>query len=169
MCEKVGKTLIVTTSDERTIKEALKINRRPPVVLNVVHGMFVVYEGNIQVCSMFFKILKNNTLYYYVESNELVDFIILHIFLQNMNSIINWVNVDARFNIKIAGESQLEQIIKREDIVIVLFTDESNQALNHLLKRVLNELEDSFGIATVEVSDLKGKISITFSFTPHLL
>ena len=50
MCEKVGKTLIVTTSDERTIKEALKINRRPPVVLNVVHGMFVVYEGNIQVC-----------------------------------------------------------------------------------------------------------------------
>ena len=52
MCEKVGKTLIVTTSDERTIKEALKINRRPPVVLNVVHGMFVVYEGNIQVCTI---------------------------------------------------------------------------------------------------------------------
>ena len=83
-----------------------------------------------------------------------------------MNSIINWVNVDARFNIKIAGESQLEQIIKREDIVIVLFTDESNQALNHLLKRVLNELEDSFGIATVEVSDLKGKILIKFISTP---
>ena len=84
-----------------------------------------------------------------------------------MNSIFNWVNVDARFNIKIAGEGQLEQIIKREDIVIVLFTDESNQALNHLLKRVLNELEDSFGIATVEVSDLKGKIFIIFIFTPH--
>ena len=87
-------------------------------------------------------------------------------YLQNMNSIINWVNVDARFNIKIAGESQLEQIIKREDIVIVLFTDESNQALNHLLKRVLNELEDSFGIATVEVSDLKGTIFVIFIVTP---
>ena len=86
-----------------------------------------------------------------------------------MNSIINWVNVDARFNIKIAGESQLEQIIKREDIVIVLFTDESNQALNHLLKRVLNELEDSFGIATVEVSDLKGKIFIIFMVTPNFM
>ena len=83
-----------------------------------------------------------------------------------MNSIINWVNVDARFNIKIAGESQLEQIIKREDIVIVLFTDESNQALNHLLKRVLNELEDSFGIATVEVSDLKGRTVIIFIVIP---
>ena len=49
LCQKVGKTLVVTTSDERTIKDALKITRRPPVVLNVVHGMFVVYEGNIQV------------------------------------------------------------------------------------------------------------------------
>ena len=86
-----------------------------------------------------------------------------------MNSIINWVNVDARFNIKIAGESQLEQIIKKEDIVIVLFTDESNQALNHLLKRVLNELEDSFGIATVEVSDLKGTIFVIFIVTPILM
>ena len=73
-----------------------------------------------------------------------------------MNSIINWINVDVRFNIKIAGENQLQQIISREDIAIVLFTDESNQALNHLLKRVLNELEDSFGIATVEVSDITG-------------
>ena len=76
--------------------------------------------------------------------------------LQNMNSIINWINVDTRFNVKIAGENKLEQIITREDLALVLFTDESNQALNHLLKRVLNELEDSFGIATVEVSDLKG-------------
>ena len=107
-------------------------------------------------------------MYYYRGSNELLDFTKLHILLQNMNSIINWVNVDARFNIKIAGESQLEQIIKREDIVIVLFTDESNQALNHLLKRVLNELEDSFGIATVEVSDLKGRIVIIFIVTPIL-
>ena len=74
-----------------------------------------------------------------------------------MNSIINWINVDTRFNVKIAGENKLEQIIHREDLALVLFTDESNQALNHLLKRVLNELEDSFGIATVEVSDLKGK------------
>ena len=49
LCQKVGKTLVVTTSDERVTKEALKIARRPPVVLNVVHGMFVVYEGNIQV------------------------------------------------------------------------------------------------------------------------
>ena len=65
MCEKVGKTLIVTTSDERTIKEALKINRRPPVVLNVVHGMFVVYEGNIQVCTIYFAIMKHVTLSYY--------------------------------------------------------------------------------------------------------
>ena len=65
MCEKVGKTLIVTTSDERTIKEALKINRRPPVVLNVVHGMFVVYEGNIQVCTIYFAIMKHVTFYYY--------------------------------------------------------------------------------------------------------
>ena len=73
-----------------------------------------------------------------------------------MNSIINWINVDVRFNIKIAGENQLQQIISREDIAIVLFTDESNQALNHLLKRVLNELEDSFGIATVEVCDITG-------------
>ena len=47
--QKVGKTLVVTTSDERVTKEALKIARRPPVVLNVVHGMFVVFEGNIQV------------------------------------------------------------------------------------------------------------------------
>ena len=76
-----------------------------------------------------------------------------------MNSIINWINVDTRFNVKIAGENKLEQIISREDLALVLFTDESNQALNHLLKRVLNELEDSFGIATVEVSDLKGKYS----------
>ena len=49
LCQKVGKTLVVTTSDDRVTKEALKITRRPPVVLNVVHGMFVVYEGNIQV------------------------------------------------------------------------------------------------------------------------
>ena len=56
----------------------------------------------------------------------------------------------------IERENQLQQIISREDIAIVLFTDESNQALNHLLKRVLNELEDSFGIATVEVSDITG-------------
>ena len=61
LCEKVGKTLIATTSDERTIKEALKINRRPPVVLNVVHGMFVVYEGNIQVCTICFAIMKHVT------------------------------------------------------------------------------------------------------------
>ena len=75
MCEKVGKTLIVTTSDERTIKEALKINRRPPVVLNVVHGMFVVYEGNIQVCTIYFAMMKHVTfiiqeeINYYISSN----------------------------------------------------------------------------------------------------
>ena len=79
-----------------------------------------------------------------------------------MNSIMNWINVDARFNIKIAGENQLQQIIRREDLALVLFTDESNQALNHLLKRVLNELEDSFGIATVEVSNLKGDLKHCF-------
>ena len=84
--------------------------------------------------------------------------------LQNMNSIMNWINVDARFNIKIAGENQLEQIIRREDLALVLFTDESNQALNHLLKRVLNELEDSFGIATVEVSNLKGHLKHSFEY-----
>ena len=60
------------------------------------------------------------------------------------------------------GENKLEQIIHREDLALVLFTDESNQALNHLLKRVLNELEDSFGIATVEVSDLKGKKELEY-------
>ena len=49
LCQKVGKTLVVTTNDERTTKDALKLTRRPPVILNVVHGMFVVYEGNIQV------------------------------------------------------------------------------------------------------------------------
>ena len=74
-----------------------------------------------------------------------------------MNAIINWINVDTRFNVKIAGENQLQKIISREDLALVLFTDESNQAVNHLLKRVLNDLEDSFGIATVEVSDLAGK------------
>ena len=84
-----------------------------------------------------------------------------------MNSIINWINVDTRFNVKIAGENKLEQIIGREDLALVLFTDESNQALNHLLKRVLNELEDSFGIATVEVSDLKGKYCCN-SFWPSV-
>ena len=87
--------------------------------------------------------------------------------LQNMNSIINWINVDTRFNVKIAGENKLEQIITREDLALVLFTDESNQALNHLLKRVLNELEDSFGIATVEVSDLKGNYCSN-SFRPNV-
>ena len=85
-----------------------------------------------------------------------------------MNSIMNWINVDARFNIKIAGENQLEQIIRREDLALVLFTDESNQALNHLLKRVLNELEDSFGIATVEVSNLKGLIKHYFAYKIYL-
>ena len=84
-----------------------------------------------------------------------------------MNSIINWINVDTRFNVKIAGENKLEQIITREDLALVLFTDESNQALNHLLKRVLNELEDSFGIATVEVSDLKGN-HCSNSFRPNI-
>ena len=84
-----------------------------------------------------------------------------------MNSIINWINVDTRFNVKIAGENKLEQIIGREDLALVLFTDESNQALNHLLKRVLNELEDAFGIATVEVSDLKGK-NCSNSFWPSV-
>ena len=49
LCQKVGKTLVVTTNDERIIKGALKITRRPPLVVNVVHGAFVVYEGNIQV------------------------------------------------------------------------------------------------------------------------
>ena len=73
-----------------------------------------------------------------------------------MNEIISWINVDASFNTKLAGENQLEQIIRREDLVLVLFTDESNPALNHLLKRVLNNLEDSFGLATIEVSNLKG-------------
>ena len=81
-----------------------------------------------------------------------------------MNSIMNWINVDARFNIKIAGENQLEQIIRREDLALVLFTDESNPALNHLLKRILNELEDSFGIATVEVSNLRGKLKLWFVY-----
>ena len=85
-----------------------------------------------------------------------------------MNSIMNWINVDARFNIKIAGENQLEQIIRREDLALVLFTDESNQALNHLLKRVLNELEDSFGIATVEVSNLKGELKHYFAYKMYL-
>ena len=73
-----------------------------------------------------------------------------------MNEIISWINVDASFSTKLAGENQLEQIIRREDLVLVLFTDESNPALNHLLKRALNNLENSFGLATIEVSNLKG-------------
>lgn len=126
LCDRVGRTLMVTFEEETVGVFKLK---RTPALLNIIHGVYIEYEGN----------------------------------MQEMKAMTNWINTDASRNVKIAREVQLEEIIKREDLVLALFTDESHPSLDYALIHVLQELEDIFGLVSIEVTD--PNIAAHFSVT----
>ena len=57
---------------------------------------------------------------------------------------------------RVVGESHLDRVISREEIVVVLFIDESTPLLNVALKKVGRELELTFGLVVVDVTDIQG-------------
>ena len=97
--------------------------QRTPALINIVHGSYVEYHGN----------------------------------MHDMQVMLDWINVDSTRNVRIVGQVQLAEIIQREDLVLALFTDESNPRLDHALQQALQDLEDVFGLAVIEITDLNSK------------
>lgn len=120
LCGKVGRTLVTATDDPKVI-QSLELSKRPPLLLHIVHGLYIVFEGN----------------------------------LQDMTSVLEWINIQAPTNLKVVGETNLELILEREDVVIVLFIDESTPLLNAALKKATHDLELTFGLAIVDVTDVQ--------------
>ena len=58
-------------------------------------------------------------------------------------------------------------LLSREEVVIALFTDESNPAhlLNRALYSALQDLRESFGLTVIEITDHQGK---PYSLVIHL-
>ena len=54
-------------------------------------------------------------------------------------------------------------MIAREEIVVVLFIDESTPLLNVALKKAGRELELTFGLVVIDVTDIQG-IQVWFFF-----
>ena len=119
-CGKTNRLLVVSTGNSDVIK-SLDLPRRPPLLLHVVHGLYIIYDGN----------------------------------LADMNSIMEWINVEVPTNLKVVGESHLDRVFQREEIVLVLFIDESTPLLNSALKSAGRELEIAFGLAAVDVTDVQ--------------
>ena len=59
-------------------------------------------------------------------------------------------------NFRVVSESHLERVISREEVVVVLFIDESIPNLNAAIKKSCRDLELAFGLAVVDVTDLQG-------------
>ena len=60
------------------------------------------------------------------------------------------------FLYRVVGESHLDTVIAREEIVVVLFIDESTPLLNMALKKAGRELELTFGLVVIDVTDIQG-------------
>ena len=60
------------------------------------------------------------------------------------------------FLYRVVGESHLDTVIAREEIVVVLFIDESTPLLNVALKKAGRELELTFGLVVIDVTDIQG-------------
>jgi len=75
--------------------------------------------------------------------------------LANMDSIMDWINVEVPTNLRVVGESHLDTVIAREEIVVVLFIDESTPLLNVALKKAGRELELTFGLVVIDVTDIQ--------------
>lgn len=78
-CELTNRILVVSTSNAHIIHQ-LDLPRRPPLLLHVVHGLYIIYDGN----------------------------------LADMNSIMEWINVEVPTNLKVVGESHLDRVISRQ-------------------------------------------------------
>lgn len=78
---------------------------------------------------------------------------------QDLAEILFWINVDTAVNVKVAGEANFDRIVagSEEDLVLVLFVDESSPLLTRALRAVLSELEDIYGVTVIEVADLTGR------------
>ena len=119
-CAKTNRLLVVSTQNTDVIK-SLDLPRRPPLLLHVVHGLYIIYDGN----------------------------------LADMNTILEWINVEIPSNLKVVGESHLDRVFHREEIVLVFFIDESTPLLNTALKSTGRDLEFTFGLAAVDVTDIQ--------------
>ena len=64
-CEQTNRLLVVSTENGDIVK-SLDLPRRPPMVLHVVHGLYIIYDGN----------------------------------LANMDSIMDWINVEVPTNLR---------------------------------------------------------------------
>jgi hypothetical protein len=57
---------LVVSTENADIVKSLDLPRRPPMVLHVVHGLYIIYDGN----------------------------------LANMDSIMDWINVEVPTNLR---------------------------------------------------------------------
>ena len=67
-----------------------------------------------------------------------------------------WKQFIKFFLYRVVGESHLDTVIAREEIVVVLFIDESTPLLNVALKKAGRELELTFGLVVIDVTDIQG-------------
>ena len=56
------------------------------------------------------------------------------------------------YDFRVVGESHLERVFTREDVVLVLFLDESTPTLNTALKSVSRDLDLTYGLAEIDVT-----------------
>ena len=54
-----------------------------------------------------------------------------------MSTILEWITVAVPTNLKIIGETNLNIVLERENVVLIIFLDESTPHLNAALNKVI--------------------------------
>lgn len=70
---------------------------------------------------------------------------------------------------RVVGQSHLDRVFSREEVVLVLFIDESTPMLNAALKRAGRDLELTFGLAVIDVTDVEVAASFNVTAFPTVV
>eukprot|EP00095_Tigriopus_kingsejongensis_P007667 maker-scaffold156_size297567-snap-gene-0.22 protein:Tk07667 transcript:maker-scaffold156_size297567-snap-gene-0.22-mRNA-1 annotation:"GL10978" len=74
---------------------------------------------------------------------------------KNVTAVFDWIRAAAHGKVKQVTESNIQRVLKREDLLLILFHDDKQRPLAAQLKVALVDLDTLFGLAVVTVSDMK--------------
>ncbi|TRY78281.1 hypothetical protein TCAL_08763 [Tigriopus californicus] len=88
---------------------------------------------------------------------------------KNTTGVLEWIRAAAHGKVKQVTESNIRKVLKREDLLLILFHDDKQRPLAAQLKVALIDLETLFGLAVVTVSDVKVAYSMGVGTFPAVI
>ena len=145
-CQKLSGLLLVSTQNVDVIKN-LDLPRRPPLLLHVVHGLYIIYDANLADMSSIFdwinfeipanlKVVGESHLKRVFSREETVVVIFMDESTPHLNAALKKVSIKIKNLIDV-----------RIHLVLTVF-------LTYFFKAI-RELELAFGLAAVDVSDVQ--------------